>query len=246
MTLATWVGAGVHRVDRPSEAAGQQVAQDLVADGGRLAAGTDHRDGPRGQSSRATERASARCSRVFDRRPGFVGRFDRQLDVHDAIGVARPFSSNPAAWNTSSIRRLWGSVSATNRVIPCSRAAAARCSSSTVADPPALMLVGDDERHLGLALVGRPVVAGDADDLVAQLGDERHPGVVVDVGEMLDLGGTQPWLGREEPRVHGVRREAFVEGDQRRAVVGPDRAHVDGAPVDQHGIGLPVHRRGDS
>jgi hypothetical protein len=37
-------GAGVHRVDRAGEATGQEVTQDLVADGGRLAAGTDHCD----------------------------------------------------------------------------------------------------------------------------------------------------------------------------------------------------------
>ena len=51
------------------------------------------------------------------------------------------------------------------------------------ADAAALVGVGDDERDLGLVGARRALVAADGDDLAAELGDERDPVVVVDVGE---------------------------------------------------------------
>ena len=84
------LGAGVDRIHRPGEPAGQQVAECLVPDRVRVAAGADHRHRPR------SEHAGHRCclgpvlSRL-DRGARPVGGFDQQLDVHDAAFDAGPF-----------------------------------------------------------------------------------------------------------------------------------------------------------
>ncbi len=82
---------------------------------------------PRGASSRAIDRASVRCSRRHCT--------SSELSV-GAMGKARcttpsaylRSTSYPKSANTRSMVALAGSTSATNRVMPVSRAAAARCS----------------------------------------------------------------------------------------------------------------------
>ena len=67
---------------------------------------------------------------------------------------------------------------------------------------------------------------------------------MVDMGEPLDLRGSQRRLGGEEPQVHRVVGQRRVEGQQAIAVVGADRPHMDGATVGQNHVALPVRRRG--
>ena len=87
-----------------------------------------------GVSTRATDAASARCSRASAAaRARSVGSISNSTCTMPPSMRVR--SANPASRNTLSIWRLWASVSATNRVIPRSRAAAARCSSRTVPIP---------------------------------------------------------------------------------------------------------------
>src|SRR5579871_4027417 len=88
-----------------------------------------------------------------------------------------------------------------------------------------LVGVGDDEGHLRLALA-LPVVPPDADELAVELEHQRHPAVVVDVGEPVDLGGCQVRVGVEEVQVLALRGQAVMEGDQAGPVVGADRAHA--------------------
>ena len=85
-------------------------------------------------------------------------------------------------------------------------------------DAPPLLGVVDDERHLGLGAVARvAVIARDRDHLVAELGDERHAVVVVDLGEAFDLARRQHRVGREEPEVDRLLRQAAVQRHQASA-----------------------------
>ena len=146
--------------------------------------------------------------------------------------------------NTPSMRRLWASVSATNRVIPRSRAAAARCSSRAVPIPRPWCSSLTTNATSAESVPGCAVVASDADEPVAELGHQRDAGVVVHMGEPLDLVGAQRRLGGEEPQVHGLVREACVERHETVGVLGAERPHMDGATVGQDHVALPVRRRG--
>ncbi len=89
-------------------------------------------------------------------------------------------------------------------------------------DPPAVMLVIDEEGDLGLGPVLPAVVASDADELVVAERDQRHAVDVVDIGQMLDISCAQLRARAEVPEVDALRRLPAVEGDQPGAVVGPD------------------------
>ena len=128
------LGAGIDRIHRPGEPTGEQVAEHLVPDGVRVPAGADDRDRPR------SEQAGHRCclgpmlSRP--RRQPAPGRWVRSAARRARRRPRRgsvPRTRRPR--NTPSIWRFWASVWPTNRVIPRSRAAAARCSSRTVPIP---------------------------------------------------------------------------------------------------------------
>ena len=107
------------------------------------------------------------------------------------------------------------------------------------ADAAPLVGVLDVERHLGGVLV-EPLVADDADHLVADRRDECHAVVVVDDREALDVALGQLAVEGEEAEVDGLVRQPGVEALQPVGVVGPDRPQVGGPPVAEHDVGLPV------
>ena len=108
------------------------------------------------------------------------------------------------------------------------------------AEPAPLVRVLHDDGDLGVRDAGEAVVAHDADDLVAQQGDDGRAVVVVDGGEALDVAGGQRPDHREEAVVDGLRRQPGVEVAQPLGVVGGDGAQVHRAAVGQDGVGLPV------
>ena len=109
------------------------------------------------------------------------------------------------------------------------------------ADAAALEVVGDVEGHLGAVPVD-PVVAGDADDLVADRRHEGDPVDVVDVGEPGDVAVAQLAQRREEPHVDGLVGLPGVEAAHTVGVRGLDGPHVGDRPVPQDHVGLPLHR----
>ena len=120
-----------------------------------------------GVSSRRIEALSARCSRrsitPTEVSVGRIGNSTMQHAVLDALG-------HPVAGVGEDLGHPRGSAAAprrTNPVIPRSRAASARCSSSSWAMPAALVGVLDQEGDLGLVVL-EPVVAADADHLLAE------------------------------------------------------------------------------
>ena len=79
-------------------------------------------------------RASARCSRsAITARERFVGSMRKETSTTPSSIVRS--TSKPASVNTLIIFAFCGSTSAVKKLIPRSRAAAARCSSSTEASP---------------------------------------------------------------------------------------------------------------
>ena len=109
-------------------------------------------------------------------------------------------------------------------------------------DAAALVLVVDRERDLGLTPARPAVVARDADEVVAEQGDERHAVVVVDGREARDVVLAQPWPRTEEPVVDALVRQPSVESDEALGVSGTHRADVHRAAVGQDHIGLPLGR----
>ncbi len=90
----------------------------------------------------------------------------------------------------------------------------------TGSQTPALVLVHDGEGDLGVVGVGGlPVIGPDCDHLPVVEGDERHPVVVVDRGEVLDLRRFQGVLDPEEPVIARFRAE-FLEEDLHQAGIG--------------------------
>jgi hypothetical protein len=108
--------------------------------------------------------------------------------------------------------------------------------------PSPVVGVIDEEGHLGLVGLPEAVVAADADQVVIEQGDERHPLVQVDVGEVPDLRRRQRRASAEEPEVDRLGRLPAVERHQTVGVVGGDRPHVHGPAVGGRDIGLPVRR----
>ena len=123
--------------------------------------------------------------------------------------------------------------------MPFARAMPARCSSSNVANPPPLLVVGDRERDLGR--VGcDTVVAGNGDDVAAELRDQDHVVDVVDRRDAFELHGRRPGYRREEPEVDRLVAQAFVQREERRLVVGAARPDPRRPAVGEHDVTFPA------
>jgi hypothetical protein len=130
------------------------------------------------------------------------------------------------------MRRLSGSVSAVKR----------RMLEQDRGESASLLVVLDRERDLGLLRVRHAVVARDGDDVVSELGDERHPVLVVDVGEVVELRAGRRGDRREEPEVDRFARQPGEESEQAVVVGGADGSQVDGPAVGEDDVGLPDGR----
>ena len=106
-------------------------------------------------------------------------------------------------------------------------------------EPATLLIVLHREGDFGLLRFGCPVVARDRDDVVTQLGDERHAGVVVHRHEVLEPSRGGARHRREEAHVERLAGETFEESDQRVIVVETNRPQVHGAAVGEDDVGFP-------
>ena len=108
-----------------------------------------------------------------------------------------------------------------------------------MAEPATLLFVVNRERDLGLA-VSTAVVSRDGDNLVAELRDEHHAVVEVDVRQPLELYRGRTWNRREEPEVDRLVAQPLVQGEHARLVVGAHRANAHCAAVGEHDVALPL------
>ena len=230
---------GVHGVDRPLEAGGEDVVEQHPADALPVASGTDDGDRPRVQQPIDRPCLGAVLPRLHHAQR-LLGLLDRELQMDDAVleGAAGLVAGVDEA---PTIARLPGRMSATNRLMPRS--------------PPGGGQVFEQHRPrcrgpgAGPRRRRRPpprrcredtVVAADRDEVTGQRADQPDAVAVVDVGEALHLlVGELPVVG-EEALVDGLGRQPGVQLPQPVGVVGPDRPQVAGAAVGEHHVGFPV------
>lgn len=105
-----------------------------------------------------------------------------------------------------------------------------------------LLIVSDGESHLGLVTAGRPVVAGDPDELAVDEGDKGQAVEVVNAGEVLELGLRQRPMKREEAEVDGLVRQAGVQRPDELAVGGNDGPDRGCSAVGEENVGLEIDR----
>ena len=108
-------------------------------------------------------------------------------------------------------------------------------------DALAVVVVGDVEGNLG-AVLGDPVVAADADDVVADHRHEGHAVVVVDLGEAPDVTVAEVAHRREEAQVDRLVGLARVETTDPLGVGGLDRPQPADRAVAQDDVGLRQYR----
>ena len=113
----------------------------------RVPAGADHRHRPR------SEHAGHRCClgpvlALLDRGPRPVGGFDQQLDVHDAALDAGPFRE-PGGPEHAEHLAVVGERLGDEPGDPALSGGGRQVLEQDGADPPTLVFVADDERHLG-------------------------------------------------------------------------------------------------
>jgi hypothetical protein len=145
----------------------------------------------------------------------------------------------PAWVNTPSILRFWGSTDAVNPEIPALAGRRRQVLEQDRGHAATVVVVVDEERHLGIAAAPVAVVAGHAHQLVADEADERHAVGVVDVGEALEVASREAWPRREVAEVDALGRLALVEAHDALGVVGADGPHGHGAAVGQHDLRFP-------
>lgn len=109
------------------------------------------------------------------------------------------------------------------------------------AEAVALPGVLDQYGHLGGAAVVGDVVANDADDVLAELGDDRLAALVIDLGEVMQQLLRRSSHGLEEPQVHGFRRQPEEQAPQAIDVVDADGTERHCLALDDHGLGEVIH-----
>ncbi len=231
------LGVRVHGVHRSGESVVQQLAEQLVSQSAGLPPRPDDRD------ARRLEQAADR-SRFGRSGAGLHGRLRlfRRLEpeVHLDDSTLEPAAGlEPGLPEHGDHAPVRGQHHCGERGDPHLAGRSREVLEQDRAQAAALVLVVDEERHLGIGTSWHPVVASDPDELVTEQRDEREPVVTVDVGQVLDFGSTEPRPGAEEPEVDRLRRLAAVEGDESFAIVGADRADVHRPAVRRHHVGVP-------
>ena len=170
-----------------------------------------------------------------------VGRLDRELELEHALVVG---TDDPVAGVAEGLDHplVVGEHLGDEPVHAALAGGLGEVLEEDLGDPAALVLVLDEEGDLGLAGLDH-VVPPDRDHLALQGHHERHPLVVVDLGEPGHVAVGQVRHRREEPVVLRAVGDPLVELHQQLGVLGPDRPDVRGLAVAQDDVGLPVARR---
>ena len=244
-------GVAVDGVHRSVEAAGQQLAQHLMAEGAGAATGPYHRDGGRGQHP-GHGGGLGPSTPVLDVDLAFRRGANAQVHLHHAVaelggdletGPAKHVDHAPVVGQHAGDEPVDAGLAGRHREELQQQGGQA----------PTVVAIIDEKGHLrpppaGWPLVGRggvgkhTVVTGHADEVLPQQGDQGQPGGVVDGGETGHVALGQTGAGRKKPVVNALGRLAAVEGDQTLGVIGADGPHVDRAPVGQNHVCFPAGR----
>src|SRR5581483_765838 len=215
----------VDRIDRPLEITVEEVAEDLVADAARRLPGADDGDRPGGEEA-ADGPGLGLVLPLGDGhgQVGAVGHREADGDFPSAHDRLRLEARFPEDAEHLLVLPQGGGVELGDAGLP---GGGRQPLQQDGADAPAVVVVVDQEGHFGVGPALPPLVAGDADDLVAQLRHQRHPQPVVQRGQVFQFGVGQVGVGGEVAQVDALGRQALVEAGQGRPVVGPDGTDQD-------------------
>ena len=239
-------GLGVDRVDRAGEVAPQQVQQHRVADLGGVGGGADHRDRPWVQHVVHAAGLGALLAGASDLH-GALGGVDVELQMQYPVGDLAADLEARVAEHPHHLGVL-GQDLGLEPAHPTLTAGRGEVLEQDRAQPAVLVIVADDEGGLRRADHGcavraeRALVAAHRDDLVAEQDHQRHPGVVVDDGEPLQVSRGDLRVRPEVAQVAGALGEPGVELHDCIRVARQDRTQVHHTAVRRHHVGLPVLR----
>ena len=179
----------VDGVDGPVEPTHHEVAEHLVPDTAGLATGTDHRDGARRQQPAHRRRLRPALPRLDHPLAG-VGGLDAEPHLdHALVEGARHLEPGVVEHaEHAAVAGQDGGGEPVEAVLPGRHG---QVLEQHRGQPPTLVLVVHDERHLGLVAVGPDVVARHPHDVAVELGHQRHVGHVVDVGDAVEVARRQ-------------------------------------------------------
>ena len=230
---------GIHGIHRPLETERQQVAEELVADGAGMPAGTDHRDRAR-RHQPGDRRALGVPLSTLDR----IDRLRRRVDVEPnpnrsliEVPLAHPARGGEDIQHLQVVGERVGQEHVNTVAASHDREMLEQDGRQT----PTLLIVIDGERNLGFA-VGGAVIPRDGNDLVAELRDEHHAVVIVDARDPLELYRGRARYRREEPEVDRLIAQPLVEREHGRLVVGAHRSNTHRPAVGENDVVFPLRR----
>ena len=228
----------VDGIEVASETTGDQIRQQLPADGAGSPARAD--DGDRGRPQQPIDGGDVRLAvALLDRIEIGLGCLELHRHPDDA-GFVRCVLLEAGLSEDVEHAVVLGEGVSDEAGDPGSYGRRSQVFQQDRADTSPLVVVPDGEGHLGLVATWCSVVAGDGDELLADDDDKRQPVDVVDVGQVLELGVRQLAPGTEEPQVDRLGRQAGVQSLEQRRVRRTDRTQFGRATVGQQDVRLEV------
>ena len=230
----------IDRADGACEAAGHEVLQQTMPEGGGVTARAHHDDGV--WCNQTHHRLS--LGAMLARRTHSLGRLggldvERQRDHAVLEVVRRVVAGLFECHEHPAVARQHLRDESRDPVLSSGRG---QVLEEHGPQPATLVVVTDDEGDLGIGVVD-PVIATDADQLPADSGNQRHSVDVVDVGEAMDVALGQLGVGGKEAVVDRLVRQRAMERRKPIVIVGIDGADPHGTPVAHRHIGLPMGGR---
>ena len=234
------VGVGVDHVDASGEVAEDHVAHQRPADRLLAAAGADDRDRARREEPLDRGVLGAVLA-LLHHADGGVGRVDPEDQLHHAV-LEGALHLVAGVLEGVDHRLVVGQHLGDELLDAALATGLGQVLEEQLPDAAALVLVLDEERHLGVARTDG-VVAAHRDHLAGDEQDQRDPVAVVDLGEAVEVALGELGHRREEPVVLRLVGDPAVEVDQQVAVLGLHRPDVRRAAVAQQDVRLPVAGR---
>ncbi len=197
----------------------------------------------RGASSLAIEPGLGPVLPGCHHRPGFLGRFDVEGQVDDA-GVVLAVHGVPGVHEHPEHLGVLAEDLGGETADPAFPGCRGQVLQQDRTQPAALLRILHQEGRLGgVGVAGRVAVVGPGrDHLPAEHGDQPDPGVVVDIGEDLDLPVGDLVDRLEVPHVQRFLTQPAVHSADRLSVGRTRRAQVRDAAVSEQHVGLPLQR----
>ena len=197
-------GLRVHRVDDPSEVAGEECPDDLVADPTRAPPGPDH-----GDRARPEERGDTRGRRdtLALLAAGEIRLRRREVESHLHNALDEPARlAHPGILEHLEHDRVLGGRLGAELIDPLLPRVGRERLEQQRPHPASLELLGDDERDVGVLLPRQTDVTGHPDQCVSDQRDECHCVDVVDSRQCPELSLAGLGHRAEHPHIRVLGR----------------------------------------